>query len=376
MSSNAQIIGKRPGDEKDSALRDSSGRIASTGKRLKIAKGLNKKDEAEPEEDVLTSILPLRLTAHSGYLPLKDAGRFLLRVGKDMTASIFEDRVSGVEAVGGNGGDGAADDGEDEAVLRLRRRKIRNEVWKTLCEIKWRNPKVLKHIASTLGGSLSEVDWESLCRKFLPQPAKPVVRASVDGYSFILSLFNCPREDKDVATPLSTTILKDEEAESFLKSGETDFLKLDDPVKIGNYASEERAQQALANEPMNSIFSTLHAIRKSDGKSYELNTQGGFHLDGSQADQDIYDCTWSTLVNIGKLHMLLDAEDFEARMDLSMDRSFLAVAKDDGNGRVDYYITQVGFSANLWGNDNSLSFGDLNEGVTYADFLELLDGWK
>ena len=37
--------------------------------------------------------LPLRLTTLGGYLPLKDAGRFLLSVSKAMTAYVVEERV-------------------------------------------------------------------------------------------------------------------------------------------------------------------------------------------------------------------------------------------------------------------------------------------
>ena len=361
MSTNAYMNGKRPGEEQHS----SHGRPAWPSKRQKMTKGSHKKDEADVEPE--DGILPLRLTTHSGFLPLKDAGRFLLMVSKGMTASIYEEGVSlDAEALGGalggNGGDGTANDGE-ERLLRLRQSKVRNEVWKTLCEIKWRKPKVLKHLASTLGGDGDEVDWERLCRKFLPQPAQQEVRASVDDYSFILSLFDCAEEEKDTATPLSTYVLEGEKAANFLKTGQTSFLKLDEPVKIGVFDN--------ANEPMEGILSTLHAIRKSDGKSCELNTLGLFHIFEEQEDRDIYGSGWTTMVGLGKLHMLVNTDQLE----ITMDQNF-AVAKDDRNGGVDFCITHVKFSANIICNDNQLFKEDMEEGATYADFLELLDEWK
>ena len=98
MSTNAQMNGKRRSEEKHSAPNDGSGRVASSGKRLKMTKDSHNKDEAEPDDDdVLASILPLRLTTLGGYLPLKDTGRFLLRVSKDMTGFYF-----GRQGIGGH----------------------------------------------------------------------------------------------------------------------------------------------------------------------------------------------------------------------------------------------------------------------------------
>ena len=397
MSTNAQMNGKRPVEEEYSAPDDGSACAASSGKRQKIIiKGSHNKDEAEPEDDVLTSILPLRLTALGGYLPLRDAGRFLLRVSKDMTASIFEDRVSAdtLEAVRGSGESGTQDgdgtnDAEEAQALRLRQRKVRNQVWKTLCEIKWRKPKVLEHLASTLGGDGDEVDWERLCRKFLPQPAKPVLRASVEDYSFILSLFNCPEGDEDVAAPLSTYVLEGEKAANFLKTGRADTLKLDEPVKIGNYASKSDIF-APGNDPMAGIFSTFDAIRRSDRKVCKLNLQSDLEMfdpPAPKAENGEYEYYHSgtDTVNIGLLRtLLIDAEIIGDSIELQIDRNLLAKAADAGDGTVDYYITHVGFSAELLINDqdNFVAFSDyianLREGVTLADFLQLIDhaDWK
>ena len=160
----------------------------SPAKRRKtLAKASPKKqDEAEQEDDVLTSIMPLRLTALGGYLPLKDAGRFLLRVSKDMTASIFEDRIS----LGGDRVVAVEADGSGAAIeeaLRRRRAQVSKEVWKCLCEQRWRNPNVLDHIVGTIAKGNKDEDetamiWEDLLRKFLPSPEKPPARASVEDY--------------------------------------------------------------------------------------------------------------------------------------------------------------------------------------------------
>ena len=155
-------------------------------------------------------------------------------------------------------------------------------------------------------------------------------------------------------------------------------MKLDEPVKIGNYASKKSAVEhcGLADGPLAGIFSTLHAIRKSDGKSCELDTQGNLYIFDEQEDRGIYGFSWSEILEIGKLHMLVRPDELEVATDLSIQRNLQAVAKDAGNGRVDYCITHVQFSAEVVCNEHQVFTDSMKEGVTYADFLELLNEWK
>ena len=181
MSTSTKMNSKRSAEEE--AARSSGGIL---NKRQKMTKASRKSDVmvGEEEEDVLTSILPLRLAVLGGYLPLKDTGRFLLRVGKDMTASIFEERMSlgdaASAAVGGTGdaknatcdGEGVPNDGSEAAdteanAISLRQGMARNEAWKFLCEQKWGNTNTLEQLVSLIGGqSACELGattvWETL----------------------------------------------------------------------------------------------------------------------------------------------------------------------------------------------------------------------
>ena len=190
----------------------------------------------EDDDDVLTSILPLRLAVLGGYLPLKDTGRFLLRVGKDTTASIFEERASLGDGEGVPIGGSEATDTTEASTISLRQGRARNEAWKYLCEQKWRNPSTLEHLVSVLGGTSGEMGvttgWERLFRKFLPSPA---VRASVEDYTFVFTLKKCDERERDVAIPLTTFVLKGAEAVKFLKTGGSGWLKLDSPVLLGYF---------------------------------------------------------------------------------------------------------------------------------------------
>jgi len=169
--------------DEDQAGGDGTGisHASSHNKRQKMTKSVVLVGE---EEDVLTSILPLRLAVLGGYLPLKDTGRFLLRVNKDMTASIFEERMSlgdaASAAVGGTGdaknatcdGEGVPNDGSEAAdteanAISLRQGMARNEAWKFLCEQKWGNTNTLEQLVSLIGGqSACELGattvWETL----------------------------------------------------------------------------------------------------------------------------------------------------------------------------------------------------------------------
>ena len=398
MSTNTQMNGKRPGEEDYSAPDDGSGRVASPGKRQKMTKASRKCDVAEGKEDVLTSILPLRLTTHSGYLPLKDAGRLLLRVSKDMTTSIFEDRVSAdaLEAASGNGENGAADDDgpngdeTEERLQRLRQRKVRNEVWKTLCELKWRGPKVLEHMASTLGGGGDEVNWEGLFRKFQRTPPKPVARASVVDYSFIFSLVNCTvASEVESTTPLATYVLKGKDAANFLECGECDcrdsgfdygdtgFLKLDSPVLLENFP---QSNGETWWEHRASMRFTIHVLRKSDGKMGELN----YGEDMSIADglgNGFLLCFDQNIWHTGNLEQIMDTEQMGCYLGFQMDPVLrvLEVRREDGS--FDHLITHISFSVSLKINqEDSQRFSDfehMKRGASVADCIERLNiEWK
>ena len=371
----------------------------SGGTRISHAPSHNKRQKmtksdvlvGEKEEDVLTSILPLRLAVLGGYLPLKDTGRFLLRVGKGTTASIFEERVTA--AVGGTGeaaGDATVvpDDGteaidaETNATL-LRQGMSRNEAWKFLCEQKWRNASTLEHLVFVLGdGEIGVMTvWERLFRKFLPSPPKPPVRESVEDYSFVFVLKKCNETERDLATPLTTFVLKGDEAIKFLKTGESEWLKLDSPMLLGNFEVDSFEEQ-WANQSQNMI-STLHALRKSDGKSCEIDYQTDlehFYDDPNRIDI----CFSGNVISVSDLETITRSRSMIDERGMTIDQNLRITysKKCAGSSEYTFAITHIHFLALLFDADGDSSeftnrSNELATGVTVADFISRFDvEWK
>ena len=372
----------------------------SPAKRRKtLAKASPKKqDEAEQEDDVLTSIMPLRLTALGGYLPLKDVGRFLLRVSKDMTASIFEGRIS----LGGDRAVAVEADGSGAAIeeaLRRRRAQVSKEVWKCLCEQKWKPSNSLDNLLSAFGCVNSDkTDWENLFRKFIPSAEKPPARASVEDYSLMLSLYQmqpglsyCSVLSGSSAPEL-TYFLKGDDAARFLKDGESGWLELGDSVKIGTYECADDLYETCSgwSDPLRYIISAVHVIRKSDGKSCELDRQSFVTLDHKSeghavSEGFVYTSDMSERVHVGKLNQILGTSlSWElVSKACRIRRRLRTVVLQNDDGSVEHYLTHIDFTAMIRDHgegEYEEKFSDLEhrkEDVTVADFIEQLDvEWK
>ena len=391
MSTSTKINSKRRGEEGQFAHGGGISHASSLSKRQKVTKDSLLKGSVVEEVDALSSILPLRLAALGGYLPLKDTGRFLLRVSKDMTTSIFEERMSsdGTVAAAEDGTVTSDRDGSEATdtevnTASLRQIMARNEAWKYLCKQKWRSPSTLEHLDSVLGGAHDAsggemaTRWERLFRKSLPCPPKPAVRASVEDYSFVFSLKKCDESERDSAIPLTTFVLKGDEAVKFLKTGESAWLKLDSPIMLGNFASNEAFWDSWEEEDM---ISTLHGLRKSDGKMCELNYQTVLtFLHGDNFDV----CYWTNgeVINVGDLKQIMSIRDVnDVGLGFSIDRQFRITASEKDDGSADYRISHIEFSATLFieggGYDYKERTDEMESGVTVADFLSRLDvEWK
>ena len=418
MSTSTKMNSKRRSDEDQASRGGDISHASSLSKRQKINKASRESDVIGEEHDVLSSILPLRLTALGRYLPLKDTGRFLLRVSKDMTTSIFGDRVSLDEAVEaakdrtGEDKDAIGDDGRvitsdgseatdtEAKTISLRQGKARNEAWKYLCEQKWRNPSTLEHLVSVLGetgdASAGEMtmDWERLFRKSLPCPPKSAVRAPVEDYSFIFSLKKCDESERSSAVPLATYVLKGDEAVKFLKTGKSaSLLKLDSPIMLGNFASKEACRENFWGHQSQNMISTLHGLRKSDGKMCELNYQTNlcflFNATYDGERYDFYRWTNGDVLNVGDLKKIVsfrDVDGVDLHIGLSIERQFSIAAPEKDDGSTDYQITHIGFTTKIYfpsrtvesgGYDFNQLSNELATGVTVADFLSRLDvEWK
>ena len=398
MSTTATMNVKRPSEE---ARGGASSHSPSLSKRQRM--GAHKEDEVKGEEveEVDASVLPLRLTALGGYLTLKDTGRFLLRVSKDMTTSIFEERVSldgAVEAAeNGTTNIPATNDGseapEAEAhIISLRQAMARNEAWKFLCEQKWRNPSTLEHLVSVLGRSDGEddemaMDWKRLFRKFLQTPRKPAIKASVEDYSFVFSLMKGRESESDSTIPLTTHVLNGDRASNFLRTGEeTGWLQLSSPVFLGNFATYEEFQDAWPKQAQE-MLSTMHALRHSDGRSCELNYQFDFShfLDDASSNGNVIKVSYESgsVITVGDLERIIAIRDMHAADDTGfcIDQDLQITASKKCDGSCDYQITHINFNVTLFIGGSGYKFlersHEMESGVTVADFLARLDvDWK
>ena len=412
MSTSTKINSKRRSGGDHSAHGGGISHASSLSKRQKVTKDSLLKGSVVEEVDALSSILPLRLAALGGYLPLKDAGRFLLRVSKDMTASIFEERVSldgtVAAAAADDGGPGDANDATagrkgvtnddsqapdaEKDTVSLRQAVARNEAWKYLCEQKWRNPSTLDHLVSVIGRSDSDddemaTDWERLFRKFLRTPRKPAVKASVEDYSFVFSLMKGRESGSDSTAPLSTHVLNGDRASEFLRTGEeTGWLQLSSPVFLGNFANVEEFREMWSEEAWEMV-STMHALRHSDGKSCELNYQHGFSnfFDDASSLGNVIRVSYDGggVITVGDLERIIAIRDPRVEDDtgfcINQDLQITAFKKCDGSS--DYQITHINFNVTLFIGGSGYNFSErlheMKPGVTVADFLARLDvDWK
>jgi hypothetical protein len=256
--------------------------------------------------------------------------------------------------------------------------------------------------------------WERLFRKFLPSQPKPPIRASVEDYSFIFSLFDGTvgiDGEFGVIAPLTSFILKGDEAVTFLRTGKSGWLKLDKPVKLPEkFACKDELLRAIEieeNDPVVGMESTMHSIRQSDGTSCELNrSQFGDRYDGDDSDHDkgwkassstgthtkddfgnTYYGTIDTLVReLGKLTDILDTTSTELSeyeyminaADVIFDRDLRTTILEGDDGTVQQAITHVNFTATISIAEELVPVSDcIEKGATLADFLEQLNvEWK
>ena len=392
MSTSTKMNSKRRSEDGHSAHVEGICHASSQSKRQKAVKTSRKNDDvAEEENDVLASILPLRLTVLSGYLPLRDTGRLLLRVSKDMAMSIFGDRVSLDDAgaadadrsdgIKDSGGGVVASNSSDPSYVgdnnhRILRFKALEQVWKTLCRQKWRNPKVFKHLVSILGGENDAdgrevtTDWEKLFRQFLQTTPKPAIRASVNDYSFVFTLMLGSRHNSDSTTPLTSYVLRGDKASEFLKTGESGWLELDEHIKVANFASKKEFENSWSSKS-GDMTSTLHAC--------ELNFEEGLEMFPPDGDEIEFFFGGGDIELVGNFIEIIDIDQMELMLGFTISRSLRGKLLGQDDGSVDFRITHTYFSAKLFppdGRGDSYSWyserGRVKSGATVADILEQL----
>lgn len=152
-------------------------------------------------------------------------------------------------------------------------------------------------------------------------------------------------------------------------------MKLDEPVKLGNFACREDIF-AEGNDPVAGITSDVYIIKRSTGKTYELNHASELKQECTQNGMIRYLFTSSYTRNNGGLTEIVSFGDGTPFLDLScyfaLDRSVFATVTDTADGSVDFHITHVEFQATVLTPYTGFAFSGCDhfqKGVTIADIL-------
>lgn len=414
-------------------------------------------------------LVPLRLTARSGYLSVKEVARLLLFTGKSFMGTIFEDAIDsvgqesakipltnpaqtteddgpyrfvrnvqltrnkftgklGLIILGSSGQDYhsvkylcgeimvprgtiqpgdrvVALDGKDtkglsyeslmkklaenKSLISFRRKlpAVNDQIWKCICEHKWKNGKTLAKLTAVVGfASDGSILWEGLFRKFLEDP--PEKEASIaDQTSFLISLHHT--NDKD--TQIACQFIEGENAKSLMKYGITQSIEFDSPIFVGKYDLRD-----CKIEPKNFRIS-LHALRKSDRKACFLGAQyvqfepselgpeidpsklflsGFVELSEVPPDNSFVKSLQGHVLHIESIHMRIKQQL----------RAKIEKLESDSQGLFSVYITGVQIQCIEMDMESDLGImratfpstesSWLRNHITLEHFLKKMDGWK
>lgn len=128
------------------------------------------------------------------------------------------------------------------------------------------------------------------------------------------------------------------------------------------------------------MISTLHALRKSGGKSCELNYQTDMDYVHDEEDKIYYNFSSGNVIDFSDLETIITSSNMADDRGVSVDRNLRVSAsqKVAGSTKYIFQITQIYFSATLFVADGGgYEFNDpsneLATGVTVADFISRLD---
>ena len=296
----------------DKRAQESGDVVTPSAKRQKLGE---RKSEVEVEGDN-SYLIPLRLTARSGYLALEEVARLLLFTGKTFMGDIFGDLLnSSGEMKQSTGGAQIEDvgpfryyhnveverneqtktfgfslhsfsgrrmdnvgcqikmvgalmlssemieeqDGKNveewkwsEVVKEIRavrgntinlsirrfRTDVKLQIWKCICQHKWRDSKVLGQLMTCVGNRCrnGEADWKGLFQKFCQRRSGNKNLKNMANYEFLLSVYDCIDATLD-STPVTCLLLDSRNSLSLMKAGLTGWLEFDSPVNIGTFTS-------------------------------------------------------------------------------------------------------------------------------------------
>lgn len=335
--------GKRPQESGDVAT--------PSAKKQKLGDLGERKSDGGGGDDYL---VPLRLTARSGYLAVEEVARLLLFTGKTFMGDIFGDLASDVrrqrlvsnvpfvEDIGpfryvhnievtrnaqtktfgfyiqsfaadrGNVGTGciiiktgplmqssAVIEEEDVIVsingkdargwrcqnaiqemraihgdtlsISIRRfhPDVKTQVWKCICQHKWRDFQALSRLMHCVGKRCSngEADWDGLFQKFCQKRKPRLTGDARDCYNFLVSVYDNAGASLDSA-PVASLFIDGNHSRRLITKGDSGWLKFDSPIKLGTFACSKDIRKEVRK-----LSIGLHILRKTDKKTRKVDLQ-------------------------------------------------------------------------------------------------------
>lgn len=295
--------------------------------------------------------------------------------------------------------------------IRRFRTDVKLQIWKCICQHKWRDSKVLGQLMTCVGNRCrnGEADWEGLFQKFCQRRSGNKNLKDMANYEFLLSVYDCIDATLD-STPVTCLLLDSRNSLSLMKAGLTGWLKFDSPVNIGTFTSFKDIRNKI-----NKWSIALHVLRRMDKRSRIIGMQPLDSNCRSLSHPDTFDHNFSDeesdyfsdeesdeeitgkwyfftrkrrgrkrIVVDGNLNDLItNSNDHNSKVDIEFKRNLRCSVHVHEDGKheccIDAISVDVLIKDDSMGETNGVlfsQFGSVKSGITLANFLAKTDGWE
>ena len=288
---------------------------------------------------------------------------------------------------------------------------VKMQMWKCICQHKWRDAEVLSRLMQCVGKRCSngEADWEGLFQKFCQRGLGYEDLKYMTCYDFLLTVHDCIDATLD-STPVTCLFLDIKSSVSLMKAGLTGWLKFDSPINVGTFTSLKEVRNKI-----NTWSIGLHVLRRLDKKSRIIDMQPLDSNCRSLSNPDTFDHDFSdeesdeesvekitgkrwyffTRKRRGRKSMVVDgnlddlitnSSDHNSKVDIEFKRNLRCSVHVHKDGKHECCIDAI--SVGVLIKDDSMietngvmfsqsdSVKRVKPGITLANFLALTDGWE
>ena len=304
--------------------------------------------------------------------------------GKDVRGWTFSNTVKEIHAIHGT-----------IASISIRRFHpgVKMQIWKCICQHKWRASKALTQLMQSIGERCSngEADWEGLFQKFCQKKKSRHKCDASDNFDFLVSMHNHGGASLDSAAVACLVIAK-KYSKHLIRKGSSGWLQFDSPIKLGIFACSKDIRKELRKWSVG-----LHILRKMDKKTRKVDLQlldakkfisSKNKSDCGEGKRNLHYFTRKRgpvkgVVVCGNLTDLINDGRIRSKVDIDFKRNLRYCTVEHNDGKKEISIDAVSVSA-------LIRIGSMDErerthfskhdkvksGVTLAKFLARADGWE